>query len=96
MEGMNPSEIGLLGAIIFYVLKELFGIIKSFRNGNGNGNGDRRSAEKDFQNSVVSRLDSQTKVLDGIAATVSSTNAKAARIEKDTTILKVKAGMDTE
>ena len=91
MESMNPSEIGILGAIIFYVIKELFGIIKNFR---GNGNSDNRLADKEFQTAVVTCLDSQTRVLDAISATVKSTNEKVARIETDTTILKVKAGME--
>lgn len=84
----DVTQYGFAAAITIYVIKECFSLVKYYRNGNKNGNGDRKMADREFQTSVVTRLEAQTTLLNAMSITVKATHEKAGRIEERVIIIK--------
>lgn len=90
---MDYSNLPVAIIALLYVIKLIIDSKKEKKNGSGSSGEERRVADREFKKNIVDRLEAQTLVLTKILDTTESTNGKCARIEKDTTEIKIKVGL---
>jgi len=90
---MNFSDLPITVVALILVIKMILDHKEKKKNGSSDANIERRNADRLWKKDLVDRLQAQTETLVSINNMTESTNSKCARIEKDTTQIKVKIGL---